>query len=77
MVRLYKCRGKLIMILFFFCVYFSERFSESFSMSFVITLFKRNMPSQAHARVDEKHFEIVRPTFSNTVGEFRKLFSSV
>ena len=26
--------------------------------------------------IDEKNFEIVRPTFSNTVGEFRKLFSS-
>ena len=32
------------------------------------------MSPQAHARVDEKHFEIVGPTFSNTVGEFRKLF---
>ena len=32
---------------------------------------------QAHVRVDEKHFEIVGPPFSNTVGEFRKLFSSV
>ena len=29
-----------------------------------------------HARVDEKYFEIVGPTFSNTIGEFRKLFSS-
>ena len=27
--------------------------------------------------VDEKHFEIIGPTFSNAVGEFRKLFSSV
>ena len=34
------------------------------------------MSPQAHAHVDEKHFEIVGPTFSNTVGEFRKLFSS-
>ena len=32
---------------------------------------------QSHAHVGEKHFEIVGPTFSNTVGEFRKLFSSV
>ena len=43
-------------------------------MSFVITLFKGTMSSQAHARDDEKHFEIVGPTFSNTIGEFRKLF---
>ena len=35
------------------------------------------MLPQAYACVDEKHFEIVDPTFSNTVGEFRKLFSSV
>ena len=35
------------------------------------------MSPQAHAGVDEKHFEIVGPTFSNTVGEFRKLFSSL
>ena len=35
------------------------------------------MSPQAHARVDEKHFEIVGPTFSNTVEEFRKSFSSV
>ena len=34
------------------------------------------MSPQAHARVDEKHFEIVGPTFSNIVREFRKLFSS-
>ena len=27
--------------------------------------------SQAHAHVDEKHFEIVGSIFSNTVGEFR------
>ena len=32
--------------------------------------------TQAHARVDEKHFEIVGPTFSNTVEEFRNLFES-
>ena len=30
-----------------------------------------------HTRVDEEHFEFVGPTFSNTVGEFRKLFSSI
>ena len=35
------------------------------------------MSPQTHARVDEKHFEIIGPTFSNTVGEFRKLLSSV
>ena len=40
-------------------------------------LLKGTMSRQAHARVDEKHFEIVGPTFSNTVGEFRKLFLSV
>ena len=28
------------------------------------------MSPQTHARVDEKHFEIVGPTFSKTVGEF-------
>ena len=38
---------------------------------------KGTISSQAQARVDETHFEIVGPTFSNTVGEFRKLFSSV
>ena len=38
-------------------------------MSFIITLFKKTMSSQAHARVDEKHFKIVGPTFSNTVGD--------
>ena len=32
------------------------------------------MSPQAHARVDEKHFEIVGPTFPNNVGEFKKLF---
>ena len=42
------------------------------------THLKGPMSSQAHARVDENHFEIVGKTFfSNTVGEFRKLFSSV
>ena len=35
------------------------------------------MSSQVHARADEKHFEIIGPTFSNTIAEFRKLFSSV
>ena len=40
------------------------------------------MSPQTHARVDEKPFEIVGPTFSNTHGEFRKhfclfIFSSV
>ena len=35
------------------------------------------MLPQAHARVDERHFEIAGPTFSNIVGEFRKLFLSV
>ena len=40
-------------------------------------LIKGTMSPQAHGRVDEKHFEIVGPTFSNTVGKFRKLFSSV
>ena len=38
---------------------------------------KGAMSSQAHARVDEKHFKIVGPTFSNTVREIRNLFSSV
>ena len=35
------------------------------------------MSPKAHARVDDNHFEIVGPTFANTVGEFRKLLSSV
>ena len=35
------------------------------------------MSPLAHARVDEKHFEIVAEFFSSTVGESRKLFSSV
>ena len=35
------------------------------------------MSPQAHTRVDEKQFETVGPTFSNTVAEFRKLFSSL
>ena len=30
-----------------------------------------------HALIRTKHFEIAGPTFSNTVGEFRKLISSV
>ena len=42
-----------------------------------LDLFKGTMSPQAHARIDEKHFEIVGPTFSNTVGEFRELFASV
>ena len=37
---------------------------------------KGTMSPQAHVRVDEKHFEIIGPTFSNTVGD-QKLFSSV
>ena len=35
------------------------------------------MSPVAHARVDEKHFEIVGATFSDTVGEFRKMLTSV
>ena len=35
------------------------------------------MSPQTHVQVDEKHFDIVGPTCSNTVGEFRKRFSSV
>lgn len=33
------------------------------------------MLPQERARVDEEHFEIVAPTFSNTIAEFMKLFS--
>ena len=44
---------------------------------FFMQICKGTMSPQAHARVNEKHFEIVGATFSNTVGEFRKLFSSV
>ena len=35
------------------------------------------MSPQAYARVDEKHIEIVGPSFSSTVEEFRKQFSFV
>ena len=35
------------------------------------------MSPQVHARIDEKHFKIVGPPFSNTVGEFRELLSAV
>jgi len=31
------------------------------------------MSPQVHAQVDGKHFEIIGPTFSNTVREFRRL----
>ena len=31
------------------------------------------MSPQVHAQVDEKHFEIVGPIFSNTVREFKRL----
>jgi len=31
------------------------------------------MSPQVHAQVDEKYFEIVGPTFSHTVREFRRL----
>ena len=37
----------------------------------------RTMSPQLDASVVEQHFEIVGPTFSNTVGEFRTLFSSL
>ena len=37
--------------------------------------FEGTMSPQVHARADEKHFEIVGPTFLNIVGEFMKLFS--
>jgi len=30
------------------------------------------MSLKVHAQVDEKHFEIVGPTFSNTAREFRR-----
>ena len=35
------------------------------------------MSPQLNAQVDEKHFEIVGPTFSNTVREFRRLLYRV
>ena len=35
--------------------------------------FKGTMSPHVHAQVDEKHFEIVGLTFSNTVREFRRL----
>ena len=38
---------------------------------------KGTMSPHTHARIDEKHLEIIDPTFSNTVREFSKLFSSV
>ena len=34
---------------------------------------KGTMSPQLHAQVDEKHFEIVGPTFSNIFREFRRL----
>jgi len=34
---------------------------------------KGTMSPQVHAQVDEKYFEIVGPTFSNIVREFRRL----
>ena len=34
---------------------------------------KGTMSPQVHAQVDEKYFEIVGPTFSHTVREFRRL----
>ena len=34
---------------------------------------KGTMSPHVHAQVDEKHFEIVGSTFSNTVREFRRL----
>jgi len=34
---------------------------------------KGTMSPHVHVQVDEKHFEIVGPTFSNTVREFRRL----
>ena len=37
-------------------------------------MFKGTMPHLAHVRVDEKHFEIVGPTFLNIVGELKRLF---
>ena len=40
-------------------------------------ILKGTMTPQAHAHVDEKQFEIVGSAFSNTVGEFRWLFSFV
>lgn len=36
-----------------------------------------HLPRPNDAGIDEKHFEIVGTTFSNTIGEFKKLFSSV
>ena len=39
--------------------------------------FKGTISPQVHAPVDEKHFEIVGLTLSNTIGESMKLFLSV
>ena len=52
------------------CVCYTQIYTDTLGL-------KGTMLPAAHARVDENHFEIVSPTFSNTVGEFRKLFSSV
>ena len=38
---------------------------------------KVTMSPQVHAQVDEKHFEIVGPTFSNTVREFKRLLCRI
>ena len=40
---------------------------------FKASIFKGTMSPQVHPQVDEKHFEIVGPTFSNTVREFKRL----
>ena len=37
-------------------------------------ILKGTMSPQVHAQVDNNNFEIVSPTFSNTVREFRRLF---
>jgi len=38
-----------------------------------VEFFKGSLSPQVHAQVDEKHFEILGPTFSNIVREFRRL----
>ena len=39
-----------------------------------LTGLKGTTSSQAHARVDEKHFEVVGPIFPNTVGVQEAVF---
>ena len=51
------------------------RYRKNYDTFLLTSLSKRAISAQAHAHVDEKHFEIVYG--SNIVGEYRKLFLAV